>query len=116
MNIAMIMGIIRHLLTLVGGYFISHMKMDPETIQAVIGAIITLIGWGWSIYTKVPTSELNNLDSEKPKQRRNEFVGRKREPYAGETFDIKPVENYPLNIPPIPHGIKPTPTATNSGM
>lgn len=104
MNSAMITGIVRHLLTLVGGYLISKMKLDPETIQAVIGAIATLVGCAWSLYVKVPEADDIKLVGNdgialRPMTRRYK-PETEDEFYSGEKFDI-------------PKGIKPT--QTNSG-
>jgi hypothetical protein len=52
MNPAVIFGLVRHVLTLAGGYFVAKGQLDPETAETIIGAIATLIGAGWSITSK----------------------------------------------------------------
>lgn len=52
MNAAMLTGILRHILTIVGGYLVSTAKLDAATVAAMAGAIATLIGLGWSLYAK----------------------------------------------------------------
>ncbi len=46
MQPAIILGIIRHLLTTFGGTLV----VTDNEIQAVIGAVMTIGGIGWSIY------------------------------------------------------------------
>lgn len=43
---------IRHTLTFIGGGFVSSGMFTQEEISAVIGAVVTLIGFAWSIYEK----------------------------------------------------------------
>ena len=44
-----ILGIIRHLLTFVGGYLVAQDWLDAELMPELIGAIMTIIGAAWSI-------------------------------------------------------------------
>ena len=48
----MVLGIIRHTLTFVGGIFITRGLIDESTLQTLVGSSITLIGTIWSIITK----------------------------------------------------------------
>jgi hypothetical protein len=48
----MVLGIIRHTLTFVGGIFITKGLIDESTLQTLIGSSITLIGTIWSIVIK----------------------------------------------------------------
>jgi hypothetical protein len=52
MNSAVIFGLVRHVLTLAGGYLVAKGHLDPETSETIIGALITLLGAGWSITSK----------------------------------------------------------------
>lgn len=45
-------GIIRHVLTFVGGILVSLGWADEATATAFIGAVITVVGGVWSIMTK----------------------------------------------------------------
>lgn len=47
-----IAGIIRHVLTAVGGYLVAKGWVDESTLPEVIGAIITIGGVVWSIFQK----------------------------------------------------------------
>lgn len=48
----MVLGIIRHTLTFVGGIFITRGLIDESTLQTLVGSSITLIGTIWSILAK----------------------------------------------------------------
>jgi len=48
----MVLGIIRHTLTFVGGIFITKGLIDESTLEALVGSGITLIGTIWSILQK----------------------------------------------------------------
>ena len=45
-------GLIRHVLTFIGGLFITKGFIDESTLQEVIGALITLGGFVWSYVDK----------------------------------------------------------------
>lgn len=48
----MVLGVVRHLLTLVGGYLVAHGTMDQLQVTQGVGAICTLIAIGWSVAEK----------------------------------------------------------------
>ena len=48
MNSVKIMGFIRHLLTLGGGYAVGKGFVDEETMLSIVGAAMSLIGFAWS--------------------------------------------------------------------
>ena len=52
MNIEVITGVIRHLLTLGGGILITKGLANESEITDAVGAIVVLIGVGWSIASK----------------------------------------------------------------
>lgn len=52
MNYEMVSGVLRHVLTVVGGYFAAKGAFDPGAVETVVGALMTLVGFGWSIYVK----------------------------------------------------------------
>jgi hypothetical protein len=47
-----VLGIIRHVLTFVGGVLITKGLVDEVIAQEVIGGVMTLVGSVWSIFSK----------------------------------------------------------------
>ncbi len=47
-----VLGIVRHTLTFVGGILITKGLVDASSVQELSGALITLIGGVWSILQK----------------------------------------------------------------
>lgn len=45
-------GIIRHALTSFGGVLVAKGYLDSGAVEAIVGAAMTLIGAGWSMYRK----------------------------------------------------------------
>jgi hypothetical protein len=56
MNKDQILGLIRHVLTFVGGFLITKGIIDEATSLEAIGAITTLIGSVWSVLSKKPVT------------------------------------------------------------
>jgi hypothetical protein len=52
MNAIIIRAVVRHLLTTVGGGFLMSFGITGGTLEAVVGAISTLVGVAWSLYEK----------------------------------------------------------------
>lgn len=52
MKLDMILGLVRHILTLVGGYYVSRGTIDQSTADTAIGALTALAGVSWSIHDK----------------------------------------------------------------
>ena len=52
MTFDIIFGLLRHVLTLVGGYYVAKGQIDQDTVNTAIGGISTLIGVAWSIHNK----------------------------------------------------------------
>jgi hypothetical protein len=52
MNIAIVNAVIRHLLTAFGGIAVAKGYVDSGTLETVVGAVLALIGVGWSLYDK----------------------------------------------------------------
>lgn len=46
---AQILGVIRHVLTFAGGYFVAQGWLDGATAELLVGAFVTIIGAVWSI-------------------------------------------------------------------
>lgn len=46
-------GLIRHVLTFGGGYLIAQGWVDEVTVTAIVGALVTLLGTGWSLWSKI---------------------------------------------------------------
>lgn len=53
MKFEVALGLLRHILTLVGGYYVASGKLDPTNADTIVGAVTTLIGTGWSIKHKI---------------------------------------------------------------
>jgi len=53
MKFEVALGLIRHILTLVGGYYVASGKLDPTSADTIIGAVTALVGTGWSIKHKI---------------------------------------------------------------
>lgn len=49
MNKEKLLGIIRHVLTFGGGYIVAKGWFDEATMNAVVGAAVTIIGAVWSV-------------------------------------------------------------------
>ena len=56
MNKDQILGLVRHLLTFVGGFLITKGIIDETTSVEAIGAITTLIGTIWSVLSNKPVT------------------------------------------------------------
>jgi hypothetical protein len=46
------LGLVRHLLTLVGGVFVAKGQIDADTVNTAVGAAVSLGGVAWSIADK----------------------------------------------------------------
>ena len=46
------LGLVRHILTFVGGYLVTSGVLTEPTLSTGIGAIVTLIGVVWSVVDK----------------------------------------------------------------
>ena len=53
MNLEIALGLLRHVLTLVGGYYVASGKLDASNAETIIGAVTSLVGAGWSIKHKI---------------------------------------------------------------
>jgi hypothetical protein len=52
MNMDTVWGIVRHILTFGGGLIVGKGWLDEATMNAVVGAVITIGGAVWSIIEK----------------------------------------------------------------
>lgn len=52
MSPTIIQALVRHLLTTVGGSFLMAFGIRGAALDAVIGAVSTLVGVAWSLYDK----------------------------------------------------------------
>ena len=50
---AAVIALLRHLLTFIGGTLVAKGLLDTETLQEIIGALITLLSVGWMTIDKV---------------------------------------------------------------
>lgn len=46
-------GLVRHLMTVAGGFFISRGVMDDNQVETAVAAVITLLGVAWSVLVKM---------------------------------------------------------------
>lgn len=53
MNKEITLGIIRHVLTIVAGIFVSRGQLDPTDMQTIIGGVTGIAGIAWSIKHKI---------------------------------------------------------------
>lgn len=51
------LGLIRHLLTAAGGALVAKGIISTQVLNEVIGALMTLIGLGWSLMFHAPAQE-----------------------------------------------------------
>lgn len=49
---SVLLGIVRHLLTMGGGALVAAGWLDESTAQQTIGAVVTLVGVVWSVLEK----------------------------------------------------------------
>ena len=47
-----VIALLRHLLTFIGGTLVAKGLLDTETLQEIIGALITLLSVGWMALDK----------------------------------------------------------------
>jgi hypothetical protein len=52
MNKEIVLGLTRHVLTTAGGVTAASYGVDGATLEAVIGAVLTLVGFAWSVWDK----------------------------------------------------------------
>lgn len=49
-----ILGILRHVLTFVGGIVVAKGWLDDATFVELAGAVVSLVGALWSVFSKKP--------------------------------------------------------------
>lgn len=47
-----ILGVLRHILTVLGGVLVTKGHLGEADLEILAGAAVTLVGIGWSIYAK----------------------------------------------------------------
>lgn len=52
MNMTIVSAVLRHILTAAGGVAVAKGYLDSGTLDTAVGAILTLVGLGWSIWDK----------------------------------------------------------------
>lgn len=60
MNAEAFAGIVRHLMTAIGGYLVTAGVLDGGTMETAVGAIVTLAGIAWSIWQKATANDKLN--------------------------------------------------------
>jgi len=56
MNWEQISSILRHVLTFGGGFIVAKGWISAEALPGIVGAIITVGGTIWALFTKTPTN------------------------------------------------------------
>lgn len=51
---AQLLGLIRHVLTFVGGIIVTKGLIDENLSQEIIGGLMTVVGGVWSVISKKP--------------------------------------------------------------
>lgn len=46
------LGLVRHILTAIGGYLVARGTLDAATVETGVGAVVTLGGVAWSVLDK----------------------------------------------------------------
>ena len=65
MNPETILGVIRHILTFLGGFAIAKGYISADTLPGLVGAVITIVGVVWSaIDKKVVIAKVEGLKAE----------------------------------------------------
>lgn len=59
MNFEIALGLFRHVLTIVGGYYVSQGKLDASSVDTIVGGVSMLIGTVWSVQHKVSINSGN---------------------------------------------------------
>lgn len=54
MNQEQVMGILRHVITIAGGFLVAQGMVTEGAMTEIIGGVMALIGTGWSWYAKTP--------------------------------------------------------------
>lgn len=52
MNMDMVLGVVRHVLTFGGGLLVTKGVIDETTMLSVVGAVVTIVGAVWSMLDK----------------------------------------------------------------
>lgn len=52
MSTPIVLGLIRHILTIAGGYLVAQGALEQGQVTEAIGALVTLAGVGWSVWEK----------------------------------------------------------------
>jgi hypothetical protein len=60
-----VLGVIRHLMTIGGGYFINQGVMDKSQEEAAIAAVVTLLGVAWSVLVKLSAEQTTDDDAKR---------------------------------------------------
>lgn len=66
MTTQIIVGVVRHILTLAGGWLVAKGYTDDATAQQITGYIVAIIGFAWSIVEKKKNSSASIKASKQP--------------------------------------------------
>lgn len=52
MNNEILLGLVRHILTAVGGVLVAKGTVDQSTVETVVGGVAAIVGALWSVFSK----------------------------------------------------------------
>lgn len=52
MNMDQVAGVLRTILAAGGGYFVAKGYVDNATMMSIVGAVVTIVTAGWSVWAK----------------------------------------------------------------
>lgn len=65
----LVLGVVRHVLTVLGGGLVTQGYLDASELSTGVGAVLALIGIAWSIWDKTRTKKLTvELDPAAPER------------------------------------------------
>lgn len=52
MNKEQILGVVRHGLTVVGGFLVAKGTLSEQALIELVGGLVSIIGFAWSFFSK----------------------------------------------------------------
>jgi hypothetical protein len=59
-----LLGLVRHFLTIFGGFWVATGYMSSDELGIVIGSVTSLVGISWSIYDKITRKTPKEVDTD----------------------------------------------------
>ena len=57
MNNEILLGLVRHLLTALGGVLVAKGTVDQSTVETITGSVVAVAGALWSVFSKKKPTE-----------------------------------------------------------